>query len=207
MPTSTSWERARIVAAAQSLFLERGVQAVSFADVALTLRLSVAAIDHYFPSGKSALVEASLTAYIDDFNHRLVVQRQECSNAVEELLTLRRTLRELPAEARSQYMQELAVHYPAQWQQLYDLRAAFTLEYLRANLRRGIAEGLYRPEVDPDEEAQRWLAQSMQLVATARTAQVQAEAFGEQLTEFLTNLVTPAGAYVARRLQEYPPYY
>ena len=206
-PTTTNWERTRIVAAAQALFLERGVQAVAFADVALSLRLPVATIEHYFPAGKPALVEASLTAYVEDFNRRLAVQRQECNNAVEELLALRRTLREVPEEARSLYMQELAAHYPAQWQQLHGLRTAFTLEYLRANLRRGLAEGLYRAELDPDEQAQHWLAQSVQLVATARTAQAQAEAFGEQLTEFLTNLLTPAGAYVARRLQETPPYY
>lgn len=71
------------------------------------------------------------------------------------------------------------------------LRSTFMRCYLRANRQRRIREGLYYPGPP----------------VTVRTAAEGVETHYQQVSDFLTSITTPVGAYVVRRLPEAPPYY
>ena len=199
--------RARMVATAQDLFLERGVALVSLAEVALALRLPVAAIERAFPLGKPALLTAAIDRYLAGFRERLAEHQQQSSSAVEEMLRVRRTLQSLPDEMRGPFLPELAASYPAHHQHLITTRLAGIVAYMQANLTRGIGEGFYRPSLDVAAEVGRWVAQSTAAVEAAPNTQVLAEVLAAQTTDFLVRVTSPAGALVARRLQEAAPYY
>lgn len=205
--TAQAQAQARIVATAQDLFLERGVALVSLAEVALALRLPVATIERAFPAGKSALLTAAIDRYLTGFQERLVEHQQQSSSAVEEMLRVRRTLQSLPDEMRGPFLPELAASYPAHYQHLITTRLASIAGYMQANLQRGIMEGFYRTKLDVATETERWIAQSTAAVEAAPNTQVLAEALAAQTTDFLTRVTSPAGALVARRLQEAAPYY
>lgn len=200
-------ERKRIVAAAQALLLGRSIKAVGLADIAIALRIPVAAIERQFPAGMPDLVQASLEAHIQDIHTRLLAQRQECSNAVEELLAMRRLLHQQTSDTSSLFMQELAASYPVLNQGLQQLRATFTFDYLVENLERGLIEGYYRSDVGVQEQANTYLQQADTVVQAARTSAELTEGLHTQLSEFLAGIVTPLGSYIVRRLQETPPYY
>lgn len=196
-----------MVDAALTLVVERGVAAVELSDVALTLRIPLAAVERQFPAGKPALVQASLEAHMRDIHTRLLGQRQECNSAVEEILAMRRFFQQQISGTRSLFMQELATHYPAINEVLRHLRSSFTLDYLRENLRRGMGEGYYRPDLVVEEQAHAWLGQVDGLLGSARSAHELADAQRQQFDTFLAGISTPLGAFVGRRLQEAPPYY
>jgi AcrR family transcriptional regulator len=199
--------QARMVATAQDLFLERGVALVSLAEVALALRLPVAAIERAFPLGKPALLTAAIDRYLTGFRERLAEHQQHSSSAVEEMLRVRRTLQSLPDEMRGPFLPELAAGYPTHYQHLVTTRLASIVSYMQANLHRGIAEGFYRANLEVAAETEHWVNQSTAAVAASPNTRVLAEALAAQTTDFLTRVTSPAGALVARRLQETAPYY
>lgn len=200
-------ERRRIIGAAQALLLERGIEAVALADVALALRMPVAAVERHFPAGKPALVQASLEAHMQDIHAQLLAQRLDCGSAVEELLAMRRLLLQQIGDTRSLFMQELLTQYPTMDHRLRQLRANFTLDYLQQNLRRGMQEGYYRADLAVEAQAHEWLRQADALVGRARSAPELTEAYYQQFNGFLASVTTPLGAFVVKRLQEKPPYY
>lgn len=207
LPVSSELEQIRLVALAQDLFMERGIGPVSLAEVALAARLPVAVIERYFPTGKPALVTAVTERYLAGFRQQLTQHGPESSNAVEELLRVRRVLQTLPTEMRSLFLRELEADYPLQYQRLRTARLASIVEFMRHNLARGLAEGLYQLQLDVEQEAQQWFAQADATVRAATNAQAMAAQLTGQLNNFLARVSTPAGAYVARRLQETAPYY
>lgn len=200
-------EQARIVATAQDLFLERGISAVSLADVALTGRVPAAAMERYFPGGKAALVSAVADHYGDALRQRLDQNVAQSSNAVEEMLRLRRTLTDSAEETRRLFLQELANSYPVLYQHLEAARQASVLAYMRRNLLRGQQQDLYLPTLDVEQQAQRWLRQATETLQTVADPRALAETMAAHTTDFLGRVTTPAGAYAVRRLQEAAPYY
>jgi AcrR family transcriptional regulator len=206
-PQQTRYEYPRIVAAAQALYLERGIEAVSLTDIAVNLRMPVGAIERHFPAGKPTLVQAVMENHLRYIHQNLRQHRDDSSNAVEELLAMRRFLQQTMSDTRTLFFQELDTHYPAVWQYVQQHRTDFMLGYLQANMHRGMREGLYRPDLAVAALAQHWLHQADTQLATARSTTELAETYYRQLSQFLASLTTSAGAYAIRRLQEAPPYY
>jgi AcrR family transcriptional regulator len=206
-PQQTRYEYPRIVAAAQALYLERGIEAVSLPDISLRLRMPVGAIERHFPAGKAALVQAVLANHLQQIQHTMLQQREESSNAVEEMLAMRRFLQQTMSDTRSLFFQELDAYYPVVWQYVQRSRTDFMRSHLQANMHRGMREGLYRTDLDIDTLAQQWIQQADSQLATARSTTELAEAYYSQLSQFLASLTTSAGTYAIRRLQEAPPYY
>ena len=204
---SQQLEQARIVVAAQDACREHGVAAVSLAQVAFTLRLPLATVAHYFPAGKPALLRAALTHHITFIHQQLQEQQAASNNAVEEILVMRRFLQQQMSDARSLFFQELAVDYPLLWRYSQHLRLTFMRCYLRANMQRGIREGLYYPTPRVEAQIQQWLQQLDGRLQAVLTVEEGVEAHYQQVSTFLAAITTPLGAYVVRRLQEAPPYY
>lgn len=206
-PEQTRFEYGRIVAAALDLFLQRGLVAVSLADVALCLRMPLGAIERHFPRGKPALVQVALQEHLREVHQQLAQQQLASSSAVEELLAMRRFMHQLIGEAGRLFFRELYRYYPRTWRHVAHARTRFTAAYLRANFRRGVQEGFYRPDLDTEALIGRWLREAAEQQDIARTTRELAEARHAHLSQLLASLTTPLGAYVARRLQEAPPYY
>jgi AcrR family transcriptional regulator len=206
-PQQTRYEYPRIITAAQALYLERGIEAVTLADIAVNLRMPVGAIERHFPAGKPALVQAVMENHLQYIHQNLLQHRDESNNAVEELLAMRRFLQQTMSDTRTLFFQELDAHYPAVWHYVQHHRTDFMRRYLHANMLRGMREGLYRPDLEVEALAQRWLHQADTQLATVRSTTELAETYYRQLSQFLASLTTPAGTYAIRRLQEAPPYY
>lgn len=200
-------EQHRLVTAAQSLYLERGIEAVSAAHVAANARLNPLDVDRYFPGGKLALVQAVVENYVPYVHQTLLQQRETFSTAVEQQLAMRTFMRAEMGQVRTVFFRDLETHYPGSWQYFLQARAAFLLDYTRANLQLGITQALYRDDLDVEFLAQLWLQQISGLLATADTGLEHVDAHYALLNQFLASITTSAGSFVVRRLQEGPPYY
>ena len=206
-PEQTRYEQARIVAAAKGLFMQQGLAAVALADLALSLRMPLGAIERNFPAGKPALVQAVLQSHLQDIHQHLEQQRLDSTNAVEELLALRRFVQQRIGEVGVLLFQELKTQHPVSWRYFKYVQTKFMRGYLLANLRRGMQEGLYQPDLNPDTLSRQWLQQVSDLQAAAHSPAELATVRYTHLSQFLASITSPVGAYVTQRLQEAPPYY
>jgi AcrR family transcriptional regulator len=200
-------ERARIVAIAQGLYLERGVGLVTLADVAFALRIPIAAVERQFPEGQPALRKLVLESHLRYIHDNLEQLRDACRNAVEALLAMRRFMQQQMSGSRSLLLPEIEALDPALWRHTQRTRLLFMRTYLRANLQQGIQEGLYRADLDVRSRVRQWLRQVDAKLLAAPTPPEAVELYYNHLSELLADITTPVGAYVVRRLQEAPPYY
>lgn len=206
-PEQTRYEQARIVAVAKDLFLQQGLEAVALADLALSLRMPLGAIERNFPAGKPALVQAALHSHLQDIHQHLRQQHLDSTSAVAELLALRRFMQQRIGEAGVLLFQELKMLYPVSWRYFRYVQTSFMQRYLQDNLQRGIREGFYQPGLDAARLSRQWLQQVSALQAAAHSPAELATVRYTHLSQFLAAITSPVGAYVSQRLQEAPPYY
>lgn len=199
-------ERARIVAAARALYLQQGITAVSMADIGDYLRMPERAVCHWFPE-KAPLVAAVIDAHAHFVRAELGRHKEFCTTAVEELLALRNWISAEMNVSLSPFFQQLEADYPASRQRWEAHMADFPVEHLRTNLRWGIAQALYHPALDVESQVEHWFEQVRTLGPPEAAGQDGAEVHRAMLETFLAGIVTPAGALVARRLQEAEPFY
>jgi AcrR family transcriptional regulator len=184
--SATLTDRERILTAAQELYRQHGIAAVAMTDLARHLHLSESQVLHFFPS-KEPLVWAVVNDISYALHATLSQYKARSSNAVEELLALRDFFTAQTAQSSSLFFQQLAVDYPAcqkRWQMLV---ADFPADHLRHNLRWGMLQELYSPQLEVE-------------VLIQQVTQQQDWPPSEVLTRLLTAIVTPIGALQVQRL-------
>lgn len=192
------------MAAAQTLYVLRGIAEVAVADLAYYLRLPADRILHHFPQ-QAALVEAVVDAHAQTIYQQLRQHRANSSTAVEELLALRNWSSTERKPSLVPFFQQLATNYPAGQRRWQAHLAAFPAEHLRQNLHWGMHQHLYYPTLDVEARVHRWF-RTTSILRTAAAID-RADMHRTLLENFLTAIMTPAGAFVARRLQEAAPFY
>jgi AcrR family transcriptional regulator len=198
--------RPRILRAAKSLYVERGVVAVSLADIAHYLSVPESMVEQWFPS-KDQLVQDVMEAHKANIHDAFLQHKESSRNAVEEMLAVRTWVRQEMYQSQNLFLGQVEAHYPASWQQWLDFRAGFLLDHVRTNLGWGISQNLYRDNLNVDFLARLWLQQMGSLSTAAALGLDPAEAHHALVDHFLSGIVTANGAYVLRRLQEAPPFY
>jgi AcrR family transcriptional regulator len=199
-------ERARVVAAARALYLHQGIAEVSMDDIGRYLRMPEHAVRRWFPA-KAPLVQAVVDAHAEFVAAELHRHQGPCTTAVEELLVLRNWVSDEMSVSLSPFFQQLAADYPECRQCWQAHMAGFPVAHLRQNLHRGIGEMLYHSTLDVEVEVAQWF-QQMRTLGTPEAAGLDGgDAHRALMETFLASIVTPAGALVARRLQEAAPYY
>ncbi|MFF0739931.1 TetR family transcriptional regulator C-terminal domain-containing protein [Streptomyces sp. NPDC004111] len=151
----------QIVRETVRLIAERGFHAVRVADIAEACATSTAAIHYHFP-GRDDLLEAAVRWCMDEDTARRATRTAEARDAADELRQLielqiphseqqRRQWHvwlDLWAEAaRSTAVGRLHVEYYRQWR-----------DTVADVVRRGVAQGAFRPGTDPDAAALRLTA-------------------------------------------------
>lgn len=199
-------EQARIVEAARAMYLRQGITEVSMADLARHLRMPEHAVRRWFPS-QAPLVGAVVETHAALVHAELRNHQERYSTAVEELLALRNWVSSELQNNTGLFFEQLEAQFPAEHQRWHSHMRSFPVEHLRTNLRRGVQQGLYHASLDADARVNEWFAQFDALQVTGPAQAEAAERHSTMLNAFLASIVTPAGALVARRLQEAAPYY
>lgn len=199
-------EQARIVEAAQALYFSHGIAEVTMPDLARYLRLPEHAVQRWFPSTE-LLVGAVMKARVAAVQAELSSYHERFTTAVEELLALRNWVSSELQVNSGPFFQQCAAHYPDTHAYWHAHMTHFPQERLQANLEVGIRQGLYRADLVVAQELANW-AEQAEALRTAGGPEADAASQHQTLANnFLARIVTPAGALVARRLQEAAPYY
>jgi len=194
----------KIMQASVALFVQYGFKNVTMDDIARRAGVSKKTLYQHF-TNKHDVVVGSVSWYQDKKLATLRAAMEGASNAIEALVRVDGELAEDYRRLNPAAMLELQRFYPEGWDRFRSVLQTHDVEMVRQNIVRGIEEGLYRPELDPDITARYRIETALMclqsnLLVNDRFSLMQV---GHAMTEmFLYGIMTPKGEKLYERYKE-----
>ncbi|UOQ97893.1 TetR/AcrR family transcriptional regulator [Hymenobacter sp. 5317J-9] len=148
----------RILNHAQALFMRNGIKSVSMDDIAADMAMSKKTLYKWFEN-KDQIVMATMNRHLNQVQGECTAVAGPAANAIEEMLTISRWADEQFSNVHPSIFNDLKKYHPAAWDLFGQHKNTFILDQITRNLRRGMAEGLFRPDLDVEVLARLNLAQ------------------------------------------------
>lgn len=136
-----------IVAKAKELFFFYGFKSVSMDDLAKAAAVSKKTIYLYF-SDKNQVLDSVINSFIAEHDELFLKSQKKAGNAVEEVCIQSSEPFNLLAGISYSFFHDLEKSFPAAWEKLIRYRQERVLPAIIKNLKRGICENIFRPEID-----------------------------------------------------------
>ena len=141
--------KARILHTAQALFMRNGIKSVSMDDIAGELAMSKKTLYKWF-ANKDEIVHGMMEQHLHSSEGECHCMANTAENALDELFKLMEWSRQMMTDIHPSIFYDLQKYHPRTWQLWLAHKEEFILRNITANLRRGVAEGLYRADLDVD---------------------------------------------------------
>ena len=148
----------RILNHAQKLFMRNGIKSVSMDDIAADMAISKKTLYKWFEN-KDQIVHAATNRHLEGTQHDCTAMIQAATSAIDELFRMLEWVKQEFSNVHPSIFYDLQKFHPATWQLWQAHKNEFILSQIMQNLRRGIAEGLFRADLDLDVIARLRLAQ------------------------------------------------
>jgi AcrR family transcriptional regulator len=139
----------RIQEKANDLFRRYGIKSITMDEIATQLGVSKKTLYQYY-SDKDELVEAVVKATIKFAQETCDNNRANSIDAVHELFEAMVLVQDIFSEMNAAMMYDLEKFHPHAYKHFLDHKNKYLFEMIRANLRRGVEEGHYRPDINID---------------------------------------------------------
>jgi AcrR family transcriptional regulator len=139
----------RIRQKADELFMKYGIRSVSMDDIANALGMSKKTIYQYFVD-KDELVEAVVEADISNMQQDCASVMSDAKDAVHEIILSIDRLLEQFRNMNPMLIYDLEKFHFRGFQKFMEHKNKFLLQLIRNNMERGLAEGLYREDLNVD---------------------------------------------------------
>ena len=150
--------KARILNHAQKLFMRNGIKSVSMDDIAADMAMSKKTLYKWFEN-KDQIVLAGISQHLDGAQCDCTAVAGKAADAVEEMLLLSKWADEQFSDIHPSIFNDMKKYHPAAWELFNSHKNSFILDQITQNLRRGMAEGLFRADLDVEVLARLSLAQ------------------------------------------------
>lgn len=196
----------RILDRVLPMFLREGVRSVTMDDVAASLKISKKTLYKHF-ANKRDLVALAVRRHCREERRRVEAVRRGSEDAIDEMLRIGRLVTEQLGALNPDLVADIRRFFPEAWKAFLDYKTGFVHRCLAENLRRGVAEGLYRPDLDTDLIARLYVGR-MDLCFDAElfppgTASPD-RVFAEFLTWHIRGVASAQGVHVLEN-RLYPP--
>ena len=148
----------RILHHAAALFMRNGIKSVSMDDIAADLAMSKKTLYKWF-ANKDEMVHAVMAQHLDRTQRDCDQLQGHATSAIDELFRKMGWMKQQFADVHPGIFYDLQKFYPATWQLWVAHKQEYILAQITDNLRRGVAEGLYRADLDVAVLARLRLAQ------------------------------------------------
>ncbi len=139
----------KIQQGAEELFMRYGVRSVSMDDIARHLAVSKKTLYQHF-TDKEDIVTVTCKTHLDRDAKEFDTIRQSARNAIDELVKQSAFLKRYLQDMNPSLLFDLQKYHPRAWRVWLDHKKNFIRESVVRNLRQGIKEGYFRPEIDPE---------------------------------------------------------
>jgi len=145
-----------IVVKSSSLFTKHGINGVRTEDIAHHSGISKRTLYAHFES-KELLVQDVIFFQIDLVRSESDRIRMEHPGVIEEFVALWNYVSGVIRVSNPNFLRDLRRNYPVSWQIMTHFKSEFRMEFLVANLKKGIAQQVYRKDIDPGVISVLWL--------------------------------------------------
>ncbi len=139
----------KIIEGAAELFHKYGIRSVSMDDIARHLSVSKKTIYQYY-TDKNEVVMLSLKLHMDINKQEYDEAFEGSENALEELAMVSKCMRKDFKDMNPSLLFDMQKYHPKAWQMWLDFKNQYIKDQVLTNLKRGIEEGYYRSEIDPE---------------------------------------------------------
>jgi AcrR family transcriptional regulator len=139
----------KIFSKAEELFLKYGVRSVSMDDIARELGMSKKTI-YTVAKNKEELVYKVLQNHFGREKQFCCKLTQNTKHAIEEMLLLTRHFMEQFSDTNQAVIFDLKKYYPKAFRLVDEYRNTFVLQNILTNIKKGMKQGLYRKDFNPE---------------------------------------------------------
>ena len=150
----------KIIKGAESLFMKYGVRSISMDDIARHLSVSKKTLYQHFED-KEDIVTIACLSYIESITKDFERIENSSANAIDELSKISVRLRRHVEDMNPSLLFDLQKYHPRAWNVWLEHKRNFIRDSVVRNLKQGVIEGYFRPEMD------------LEVVATMRLELVQ----------------------------------
>lgn len=192
----------RIKKAAHDLLMKYSIRSVSMDDIAASVGMSKKTLYHYYQD-KDELVTSVVETVIGENQCTCEGHITAADNAVHEIFLAMEMMVEMCKTMNPSLIYEMQKYHPEAYQRFHLHKTQFLLAHIHQNLKRGIEEELYRPDVNAEVLA-RYRVESMFIpfnpdFQRSLPNYTLLELEEHILTHFLFGLVTPKGHKLATK--------
>lgn len=139
----------RIKQKAHDLFMQYGVRSVTMDEIALQMGASKKTIYQYY-ADKDELVDAVMVDIISHNQDCCMKDKATAKDAIHEVFLAMDMMQEMFQNMNPTILFELEKYYPKSFEKFKQHKYSFLYKVLQENFERGIAEELYRTDIDRD---------------------------------------------------------
>jgi TetR/AcrR family transcriptional regulator, cholesterol catabolism regulator len=139
----------KILKGAEELFMKYGVRSISMDDIARHLSVSKKTLYQHF-ADKEEIVTMTCKSHLDRHCIEFNSIRDTAKNAIEELANLSGCLKRNVENMNPSLLFDLQKYHPKAWAVWLDHKNKTIRESVVRNLRQGMEEGYFRPEINPE---------------------------------------------------------
>lgn len=147
----------------EALFMRYGLKSVTMDDISRELGISKKTLYQYV-ANKQDLIEQIFQKRIQEEKSVMRQIRSETRDAIEEMLKIAAYVTLMLRKMSPTVMYDLEKYYKKTWSQMQQLHKRHVYQIILDNLERGIADGVYRAEINPDIIAKIYVAKSTDIV-------------------------------------------
>ncbi|MCC7245804.1 MAG: TetR/AcrR family transcriptional regulator [Saprospiraceae bacterium] len=134
---------------AEELFFRYGIKSLTMDDVARELGISKKTL-YAFVENKDDLVHKVLELHLQSEREVCGTILQNAENAIEEMFLVMESNAQQMSHMRTNIVYDLQKYHRSAWEMVEGYMKGFLYGVVKANLERGITEGLYRRDFDVD---------------------------------------------------------
>lgn len=142
-------KKLEILHGASAIFMRYGVKSVTMDDVARELGISKKTIYQYFKD-KNDLVTEIIIAKTQEDKFACNSVSGESENAIDEMFGISRMIIAKISSINPAVFYDLQKYHPKAWNIMNEHRWEFVHKSFLDNIKRGIAEGVYREDMNPE---------------------------------------------------------
>lgn len=139
--------RDHILATATQLFSSYGIRSITMDDLSKELSVSKKTIYQHFKD-KEEIVYLTTRIALENEQERLDLIQESAKNSIDELIQITQFIQEHFSKINSSVLYDIKKFYHSAWQLYLKFKHENFSDVLKANLKRGIAEGFFREDMD-----------------------------------------------------------
>lgn len=148
-----------LLSKAEEIFLSYGIKSVTMDDFAGKLGISKKTL-YQFVSDKNDLVLKTMKLHLETEKKAILEICRQNENALDEIFEIGRRVLVHISKLNPSTMYDLQKYHPEGWKMFLDFKNTFVYSCILSNLEKGIRQGVYRKDFNPDIVAKIYAART-----------------------------------------------